>query len=162
MLYDTILCATDGLSHSDRALRHAARLAADTVAELHVVHVAEPTSGAALLAGEWVPTPVDRRAQVETQVRNLARRHRLAVVRHYLSADGATADRIAALADEIGADLLIVGSRGRSELAGAVIGSVSRRLSHLTQQPILIVTGDRAVRRRRRSLLQRAPVAAIG
>ena len=41
MLYQTILCATDGREHSERAMRRAAVIARETGAELHVVNVEE-------------------------------------------------------------------------------------------------------------------------
>ncbi len=47
--------------------------------------------------------------------------------------------QIAALADEIGADIIVVGSRGIGKLKSAVLGSTSRELLSLTSRPVLIV-----------------------
>lgn len=43
------------------------------------------------------------------------------------------------VADEIDADAVVVGARGRSALAGAVLGSVSTGLVHHSERPVLVV-----------------------
>ena len=60
-MYTTILCATDGLEHSDRALRGATELAGRDGAELHVVHVSERFLGGRL-TGARRPVRALRRA----------------------------------------------------------------------------------------------------
>ncbi|HEX8103000.1 MAG TPA: universal stress protein, partial [Solirubrobacteraceae bacterium] len=46
-----------------------------------------------------------------------------------------------ALADELDAEVIVVGSRGRSALAAAVLGSVSTGVLHHTRRPVLVVRG---------------------
>jgi nucleotide-binding universal stress UspA family protein len=46
---------------------------------------------------------------------------------------------IIAHADSIDADLIIVGSRGRQEVAGSLLGSVSRGVLHEAPRPVLVV-----------------------
>lgn len=46
------------------------------------------------------------------------------------------------LADELGARAIVVGSRGRSSLAAAVLGSVSTGVLHHTDRPVLVVRDD--------------------
>ena len=45
-------------------------------------------------------------------------------------------------ADELDARAIVVGSRGRSAFAAAVLGSVSTGLLHHTQRPVLVVRAD--------------------
>jgi nucleotide-binding universal stress UspA family protein len=45
-------------------------------------------------------------------------------------------------ADELDARAIVAGSRGRSSLAAAVLGSVSTGLLHHTRRPVLVVRGD--------------------
>lgn len=45
-------------------------------------------------------------------------------------------------ADEVDASVIVAGSRGRSSLAAAVLGSVSTGLLHHTHRPVLIVRGE--------------------
>jgi nucleotide-binding universal stress UspA family protein len=49
---------------------------------------------------------------------------------------------LVALADEIDAGAIVAGSRGRSSVAAAVLGSVSTGILHHTQRPVLVVRGD--------------------
>lgn len=52
---------------------------------------------------------------------------------------GNAADEIVQLAQAEGYDLIVLGSRGLSELAGLLVGSVSERVLHLAHCPVLIV-----------------------
>jgi len=61
---------------------------------------------------------------------------------------GHAADVAQAVALEHGADLLVVGSRGRGELTGAVLGSVARSLAHDGVTPLLVVRSRRDAPRR--------------
>jgi nucleotide-binding universal stress UspA family protein len=161
MLYETIVCATDGFAHSDDALRHAARLAAETSAELHVVQVSEPPLTARFLAGEYIAcTPGERRSRTEKLLVQVCRERGVRVTAHYLSSGrGSPATQIAQLAQELEADVIVVGSRGRSPVGGALLGSVSQRLPHLTVRPILVVP-DHDERRLRRGGEERQLVGA--
>ena len=53
--------------------------------------------------------------------------------------DGDTAAQIIAAATEHGADLVVVGSRGRTGLTRALLGSVARNVAHGSQASVLIV-----------------------
>ena len=43
------------------------------------------------------------------------------------------------VADEIGADVIVVGSRGLSAFAAAVLGSTTYKLLHTSGRPLLVV-----------------------
>ena len=53
--------------------------------------------------------------------------------------EGSPAERILAVAETRGCDCIVVGSRGRGEMASLLLGSVSDRLAHHARVPVLIV-----------------------
>ena len=52
---------------------------------------------------------------------------------------GQVAQALSAAAEEFDADMIVVGSRGRSDVAALAIGSVSHKLLHLARRPVLVV-----------------------
>jgi len=57
---------------------------------------------------------------------------------------GGPAPAILHIAHEAGADLIVVGTRGRSVLAGLLVGSVAQRLLHVSDLPVLVVPAPAA------------------
>lgn len=60
---------------------------------------------------------------------------------------GNPADQIAGEADRLGADLIVMGSRGRTALAGLFLGSVTNGVLKQTKIPVLIIRGQSAPHR---------------
>jgi nucleotide-binding universal stress UspA family protein len=52
---------------------------------------------------------------------------------------GGVANQLEEIADDVGANLIVVGSRGRGPLASALLGSVSRALARDARCPVMIV-----------------------
>jgi len=52
---------------------------------------------------------------------------------------GGPAHVLAEIADSVGADLIVAGTRGHSPLGGLMLGSVAQRLLHVAHQPVLLV-----------------------
>jgi nucleotide-binding universal stress UspA family protein len=63
--------------------------------------------------------------------------------------EGEPAEQILQLARARGADLIVVGSRGRGEVAEALLGSVSQTIVHGADRPVLVAR--RRTRRKRRA-----------
>ena len=63
--------------------------------------------------------------------------------------EGDPAEQILELARARGADLIVVGSRGRGAIAEALLGSVSQTIVHAADRPVLVAR--RRARRERRA-----------
>ena len=146
-----VLLATDGSEEAELASRTAVDLAKSTGSELHVVYVweaANPYVDAVELAGD---EPVNPGHDAELR-RNFERRARemLDAETERVRAAGGTvaqahlrmgkADReVVALAEEVGARLVVTGSRGRGGVRRALMGSVSDSVVRHTHCPVLVV-----------------------
>ena len=149
-----VLLATDGSIEADLAARTAAQLADKTGSELHVVHVfgispwypAYPEATA--FDGAELEDPVleeDLQRISEQRARELldAEVEKLRSVGGTLAqghlAEGGASPEIVGLAEEIGAGLVVVGSRGRGGIRRALMGSVSDSVVRHAHCPVLVV-----------------------
>ena len=138
-MFTSIVWATDGSDHADRALDYATQLARSEGATVHAVHVVERLVGSRV-AGQNVflgESEID--AKIKRQTAALKENGVPATLHMTAAASTHVAEQISEVADGIGADLIVVGTRGHSALVGAVIGSVTQRLLHLAQCPVLAV-----------------------
>jgi nucleotide-binding universal stress UspA family protein len=149
----SIVCGVDGSPDSQRALAVAARLADDLEARLVLANVVEhlhsqyATAGAAWAATVAQPPLAEvLEAEVRTGERVL---EEMAERAHVESAEkrvvsGFAAERLAELADEEKAELIVVGSRGRGAFKAAFLGSVSTSLIGVARCPVLVVPAGTA------------------
>lgn len=122
-----IVVAMDGSSASERALDAAVDFARDRPAELVLTYA----------RNHGIISEIDRRlAELEGQLRQRGLRVSTVVKESFL---GEEAVMIAEVARDLGADLIVLGSRGRTPVTGLVLGSVSQRILHETPCPTLIV-----------------------
>ena len=142
--YKTILVGTDGSDTSLRAVDKAAALAADSGAKLVVASVYTPKHRDAgpdpdQPGGENYRTEGD--APVYDLLREAAARARTAGVRDVdeRAVEGVPADALVALADDVGADLIVVGSVGMNSIVGRLLGSVPRIVRDRSKTEVLVV-----------------------
>ena len=141
----SIVCGVDGSPDSQAALDVAAQLADRLGSTLVLAHVAEPASvayAAACPLGTTGPMAVADEAESKEDSKLLL--ERVAVAAGLPDAErrtaiGHPAERLAELADEENAELIVVGSRGRGALKSAFLGSVSYSLVGIARCPVLIV-----------------------
>lgn len=55
---------------------------------------------------------------------------------------GDVAETLSALADELGCDHIVMGTRGLGVISGIVLGSVTRKILHLANVPVTCVRSD--------------------
>jgi len=135
-----IIAATDFSSNANRAMVRAALIARQQGAALHLLHVATPL---ALYPGQDHDTadgnPVSSSLikQIEATTRMLRERCAIPVLAAWRI--GRAHRQIADYAAEVGANLVVVGARGRSTLARLLLGSTAWRLPRVCRCPVLIV-----------------------
>jgi nucleotide-binding universal stress UspA family protein len=152
-----ILCGVDGSPESEAAVATAQALATRLGTRLVLAYVAEPARvplahAAPLGIGMAGPgIAVEEREQLREQgIRLLDRVSDAAGLSEvdYRVEIGPPAERLADIADEEDAELIVVGSRGRGALTAAFLGSVSNSLAGIARRPVLIVPREQLTRER--------------
>ena len=135
-----ILLATDGSEEARLAASTTAVLAASTDSELHVVTVG-PFVPTFLATTEEEPARLAREARrtLDEQV-GLIEASGERVTQAHLRLGGA-AEEIVALAEDVGAGLIAMGSRGRGGIRRALMGSVSERVVRHAHCAVMIIRG---------------------
>jgi nucleotide-binding universal stress UspA family protein len=137
-MYRTIVVGYDGSTAARKAFDAALELAASDHAELHVVSVGRPSEIADDVETEAViehTRAYHRRLLAELKASAATKQ----VKTHYEVAVGHPAEQIIYYADRIGADLIVVGDRGRSNFARLLLGSVSKQVTEHAGRPVLVV-----------------------
>lgn len=134
-----ILIATDGSEAAEAALEVAIELAKETSSTLQVLAVRPPLPAGRAGAGPAVleVEEHDGAQHISDAATLHARDAGVDATAH--AAHGDVVDSIAKAASTLGADLLVVGSRGHGSLSGAVLGSVSHALVSRSPVPLTIV-----------------------
>jgi nucleotide-binding universal stress UspA family protein len=135
---ETVLVATDGSPTAACALEFAIALCRKSGARLEVLTVrtlAQHGDSDAPCGDHMDVQPVVERIAAEAAESARA----LGVDATWHTAYGSPAAVIQEAAEELAADLVIVGSHGRSRLKRAVLGSVSKRLASSCSIPVTIV-----------------------
>ncbi|MEM6888532.1 MAG: universal stress protein [Pseudomonadota bacterium] len=136
-MFSKIIVGVDGSEPAQHAVRLACDLAKKYDSELHMVHTPKPETVAFALGAvsgyhvaTTMPKPEDIEAAAEkivTTAQDIAHEYGLDAVNHI--GDGDPADDVVAFANDTGADLIVTGRRGLGQVAGALMGSTSQRVS---------------------------------
>jgi nucleotide-binding universal stress UspA family protein len=138
-VFNSIIVALDGSEESLKALTYARGIAECFGAKLFLVH-AYPHTSELRDSSEYNTLVTERIKEGETIV--AAARQRLgetSVEVEETVLEGPAADAILSVADARKADLIIMGSRGLGALKGALLGSVSTKVSHTAACPVMVV-----------------------
>ncbi len=168
-MFQSIVVATDGSDHAKRAAVVGAELASACGARLTIVHVAPTHASledieksndlpqqvkdeirqihdamGGLELSTYAPMPAPKSAiehlgnAILDRADNVARDSGMQQVSRVL-AYGNAAEEIVAQAENAKADLIVIGTRGLSDLKGLVMGSVSHKVIHLASCPCVTV-----------------------
>lgn len=143
-----VLVATDGSECAGVAIDLVAGLGWPEDTVVHAVEVVP--SGVAVFGGPWPPmAPVDTSA-IDVDLREQAGRN-LQAAAERLAGPGRTvetsavagraSDAIISLAEQVEADIIVVGSRGHGTIETMLLGSVSSEVVDHAQVPVLVARG---------------------
>jgi nucleotide-binding universal stress UspA family protein len=144
-LFERILVGTDGSETAAEAVRHAIELAKATGGSLDIVSAFEPVPQSRLReeAGEIpgdIAHAVGPREDVNGIVDAAAGPARAAGVDANTHVrEGDPADAILDVAEEVGADLIVVGNKGMTGARRFLLGSVPNKISHHAPCGVYIV-----------------------
>jgi nucleotide-binding universal stress UspA family protein len=135
-----ILVAVDGSEPSLRAAQYAARRARDTGCDVLLLHVEK-----SVMAWEVGPVSSEdtvvrlREMEAERVLVDSAKPFDAAVRLERHIATGEPAEAILDSANKLGANEIVVGSRGLRPLGQAMLGSVASRVVHEARIPVVVV-----------------------
>ena len=136
-MFKTIVLALDGSEGSQRAIPLAIALAKQDGAKIVIAHVEEQL---AAKGGPDIHADEDEiQAEIRRQAKELSDVGIDTQVEMATVMAGGPARAIAHIADRAGADLIVVGTRGHSPVAGLLLGGVTQRLLHIAGRPVLAV-----------------------
>ncbi|HEY4914591.1 MAG TPA: universal stress protein [Candidatus Dormibacteraeota bacterium] len=136
-MFQHILVAIDGSSYSQDALPAGVEMAKKFDGEILVFHASEHDRGRAVTY--TLETPAGATALVADAVKKL---HDAGVVAHGQLVDvaaGHVAKAIVETAEANGIDLIVMGSRGLSDVQGMMLGSVTHKVMQMAVLPVLVV-----------------------
>jgi nucleotide-binding universal stress UspA family protein len=142
-MFGSIVVGTDGSTTATKAVAAAVEVARRHEATLHIVSAFAPVAGQRLREErrqiprdvEWTVNP---REDVDTTLRDAAAQADGLAVQTY-AREGDPADAILDVAEELGADLIVVGNKGLTGAKRFLLGSVPNKVSHHAPCSVLIV-----------------------
>ncbi len=139
--FSVILVAVDKSEHSDRAVELARDLAKLSGGVVHLCHVLEHE----LIKGKGGGT---FELETETEVESLLEKEMAVMAESGVTAhphisrsrQEHTFQTILQVADEVSADVIVMGTRGLSAFAAIMLGSTTYKLLHTSRRPVLVVS----------------------
>ena len=145
MAYRNVVVGTDGSETAQEAVRQAAEMAKAFGARLTVVTAYTPhpedvarAQAEAPAELQWMLTDAASAEERAATGRHLARELGLQDVRVRV-ASGDPAEMLVEAAEDTGADLIVVGSKGMTSAARFVLGNVPNKVSHHAPCDVMIV-----------------------
>jgi nucleotide-binding universal stress UspA family protein len=140
MMIEKILLAVSGLGHAEEMLKALKEVPSIQTSKVTVLHVVSPQSTASAMTEKWeeggkiLANAIQSLNLDPSQVSSILRQ-------------GDPKDVVCQVADEIDADLIIMGSRGLKRLQSILSNSVSQYVFQLSSRPMLLVKDDIYVKR---------------
>ena len=154
-MFRRILVATDGSGGAMKAVAAAGELASVGHGELYVLNVFDAREISSMrdrgpreyaraehLQGDHAEAKGILSEDILAAAKTIVAQYR-GVVSTFVSLEGDAAAEILRYAEQVRADTIVLGSRGRGRLAGLLLGSVSQKVASLARQATMIVPDGR-------------------
>ncbi|MDF5736022.1 MULTISPECIES: universal stress protein [unclassified Nostoc] len=141
-----ILLAVSGLGHAEEMLKTLKEIPSIQSAKVTILHVVPAQNAAASMTAKWENGGKILANAIQTL--NLDPSQVSSILR-----EGEPKDVVCQVADEIDADLIIMGSRGLKRLQSILSNSVSQYVFQLSSRPMLLVKDDIYVKRIKRIMV---------
>ncbi|MGB7587695.1 MAG: universal stress protein [Solirubrobacterales bacterium] len=144
-MFTRIVVGTDGSDTAGEAVRQAAELAKLSNATLSIVSAYEPVPKRRI-EGEQLDAPADVQHEIGPRedvnrvldsAATIAKQEQVEVQTHPV--EGNPADAILNVAEQVGADLIVVGNKGMAGARRFLLGSVPNNVSHHASCSVIIV-----------------------
>ena len=143
-----ILVAVDGSEMASRALLAAADLGAALGADLALVHVVDPRGAAAVEGGIPAGEVLEMmREEGQTLLAAAAKDAAARPPTHRFLREGTPGAEVCASAREWGADLIVIGTHGRSGVSRLLMGSTAETVVRHAPCPVLVIPPPAGARR---------------
>jgi nucleotide-binding universal stress UspA family protein len=134
-----LLVAIDDSEYAGKVVQFAGRTAADLNAEITVFHLLAQGPAARGPAEDTESSDRARQIVSEATAQLTALGVRQVNGRVDKGLSGAEATAILDVASELGIEIIVLGHRGNSQLAGLLVGSVAHKVIGLSDRPVLVV-----------------------
>ena len=137
-MFKTIVLGLDGSDNSKAAIPPAVELARQNEGRIVIAHVDERIAA----KGDMPSLRADE-DEIKASIAGEAERINAdgvdATVENAEVVLGGPAHSIAEIAESAAADVIVIGTTGRSRVGGLVLGGVAGRLLHIAKRPVLVV-----------------------
>ena len=140
MLIRRILHPTDLTAISDNALAAAVRIAKQNHAEILLVHVLPPPTPIYEIESSFRPEAEEALAKLLKRVTDIG----VKAKRVLIKGSAPVSNNIARCARFFGADLIVMGTRGRTGISRWLVGSHASRVIARAHCPVVVVRGQSA------------------
>ncbi|MDQ2055070.1 MULTISPECIES: universal stress protein [Halobellus] len=136
-MYETILVPTDGSDQADAALDHAVSLARENDATIHLLYVADTNRDSVTTVGGRVVDALEAEGERVTSETRERLDSDVEIVDTVETGD--PVETILDYGEMVGADVIVMGTHGRSGLDRYLLGSTTERIVRLSSIPVLTV-----------------------
>ena len=137
-MFKTVVIGLDGSEDARRAIPAAVELARKGSGEIVIAHVDERIAAKGDMASIRADEE-DVKAAIAAEAQRISSEGVEARVESVTEVLGGPAKSIERIAADAGADVIVVGAKGRSAVSGLLLGSVPDRRLPIAKRPVLVV-----------------------